>query len=104
MFVRRSYEKEVLENARSGLLLVQVEAKDSDQPVQANITYLLPHSYQHAEYFQLNHRNGELLLAKQLDREEIEQFNVPIYAFDENFKHATLTLVQIKVGVKIKNG
>lgn len=97
VFVRRSYEREVLENVRPGVLLVQVEARDSDQPVQSNITYVLPHSYQHGEYFQLNHRNGELQLAKQLDREQIEHFYVPIYAFDEDFLHYALTLVHVKV-------
>ena len=87
----------MLENVRPGLLLAQLEAKDSDQPIQSNITYVLPQSYKYADYFQLNHRNGELKLAKQLDREEIEQFHVPIYAFDEDFKHHALTFVHLKV-------
>lgn len=87
----------MLENVRPGLVLVQLEAKDSDQPIQSNITYVMPQSYQYASYFQLNQRNGELKLAKQLDREEIEHFHVPVYAFDEDFKHHALTLVHIKV-------
>lgn len=97
MFGRQSYEKEVSENARVGQVLLQVEAKDSDQPVQANITYVLPGSYQYADYFEFNHRNGELKLARTLDRETIDEYRIPIYAFDEDFKHYAFTLVHLTV-------
>lgn len=97
MFVKPAYEKEVSENARIGQLLLQVEAKDSDQPVQTNITYVLPSSYQYARWFEFNHRNGELRLAQQLNREVIEEFLIPIYAFDDDFKHHAFTLVHLKV-------
>ncbi|OTF76912.1 Cadherin-like protein, partial [Euroglyphus maynei] len=96
IFVRRSYEKEIIENVSPGQLIVQLEAKDSDQQ-SSNITYLLPKSYRYADYFDLNSDNGELKLMKSLDREQIDHFYVPVYAFDENFKHHTSTLVNVKV-------
>lgn len=98
IFVRRLYEKEIVENASPGQLIVQLEAKDSDQQT-SNITYLLPKSYRYAEYFELNSNNGELKLMKSLDREQIDHFYVPVYAFDENFKHHTSTLVNVKVSL-----
>lgn len=102
-FVKRLYEKEVLENVRPGIVLVTVEAKDSDQQppnsLQSafNISYVLPASYQYADTFELNGRTGELKLVKGLDREELEHYHVPIYAFDEDFKHHALTIVHIRV-------
>ena len=96
IFLRRSYEKEIIENAPTGQLIVQLEAKDSDQQ-SSNITYLLPKSYRYADYFDLDSNNGELKLIKSLDREKIDHFYVPVYAFDENFKHHTSTLVNVKV-------
>ena len=98
IFVRRLYEKEIVENASPGQLIVQLEAKDSDQQT-SNITYLLPKSYRYAEYFELNSNNGELKLMKSLDREQIDHFFVPVYAFDENFKHHSSTLVNVKVSL-----
>ncbi|KAI2811046.1 calcium ion binding, partial [Blomia tropicalis] len=97
VFTHPRYEKEVLENVPIGHLLLQLEAKDSDQPIQSNITYILSNSYEHYDYFQLDHHTGELKLAKSLDREHIEHFHVPIYAFDEDFQHHALTIVHIRI-------
>lgn len=98
VFVRRSYEKEIPENAQIGQLIVQLEAKDSDQQlIQPNITYMMPNTYRYAKYFHLNQRNGELKLAKTLDREQLEYFHVPVYAFDDDFKHYASTMINIKV-------
>jgi hypothetical protein len=99
VFVRKSYEKEVLENVNINALLLQVEAKDSDDFGHSNLTYLIPEGYDFSKYFSLNKRNGELKLIKPLDREQHESFDIPIYAFDEDFKHYALTYAHIKVSL-----
>ena len=100
VFVRKTYEKEVLENVSMDILLLQVEAKDSDDFGYSNLTYLIPEGYPYSQYFNLNKRSGELRLIKQLDREIHQSFDIPIYAFDENFKHYALTYARIKVSHK----
>lgn len=98
VFLRTNYYKEILESIPVDQILLRFEARDADQsPHSMNLTYLLPTSYRYSTYFQLDSKSGELKVVRPLDRETIEQFNVPVYAFDEDFKHSAFTLAVIKV-------
>ena len=97
-FIHKNYHKEIVENTNSFIL--KLEAKTSNKYRSSNITYFIPKGYRYANFFNLNQFNGELTTAFPLDREFKSSFNIPVYAFNQNYKHFAFTYVNVDVSLQ----
>ncbi|XP_044515810.1 protocadherin gamma-A12-like [Gracilinanus agilis] len=83
VFTQSLYSVSVRENVPKGKLLLAVNATDSDEGVNGEVTYSFRNIDDKAsEIFQLNSRTGELILEESLDYEESKIYEMEIQGQD----------------------
>ncbi|XP_068963483.1 protocadherin gamma-A12-like [Petaurus breviceps papuanus] len=83
VFTQSEYRVSVPENVPKGTLLLRVNATDSDEGVNGEVTYSFRNIDDKAsEIFQLDSRTGELLLVESLDYEESKIYEMEIQGQD----------------------
>ena len=85
---------EISENTRVGSKITTIQAVDNDRGKNGSVTYQLSRVSQikYPGYFSLNPRSGDISVNKQLDREQIDNFDVLVYASDAGDPARTSTM------------
>ncbi|XP_015270777.1 PREDICTED: protocadherin Fat 2 [Gekko japonicus] len=87
-FTSLHYKAEVLDAAPAGTEVVQVQALDQDQGVNADIHYYLQ-TGNTGEFFSINMRSGIITVSQKLDRSKQERFDLTVKAEDQGFPQLT---------------
>ena len=85
---------EISENTRVGSKITTIQAVDNDRGKNGSVTYQLSRVSQikYPGYFSLNSRSGDITVNKQLDREQIDNFDVLVSASDAGDPARTSTM------------
>ncbi|XP_049764500.1 neural-cadherin-like, partial [Schistocerca cancellata] len=96
VFDHSSSEVTVPEDTAVGKVIAAFEAKDADQDGKSGVTYSIDHSSNSGRHFHVN-RFGQVLVQRELDREETARHTVKILAVDDgtHAKTSTATLTVI---------
>ncbi|XP_046853380.1 protocadherin Fat 4-like [Xenia sp. Carnegie-2017] len=92
-FLKLHYVMKVLENSKPGVVIGDVEAKDVDITSQGHIFYGL--SVSADDIFAIKYTTGCIYVLKKLDREQINEYNFSVIAYDEDSlsNKATVTVI-----------
>lgn len=82
-FTREKYEASVNENSLPGTVLLQLEIADKDGDAEAAVDFYIISGDLYSQ-FQIR-QSGELYVAKQLDRESIDRYQLTILVTDGKF-------------------
>ncbi|XP_072295798.1 protocadherin beta-15 [Eucyclogobius newberryi] len=80
VFTQRVYKVSVPENSPMGTVIVRLNATDADDGLYGTITYSFRHTI--GELFEINHENGEVLVAGVIDFEEANSYELDVQAKD----------------------
>ncbi|XP_049835040.1 neural-cadherin-like [Schistocerca gregaria] len=96
VFQQRNIEVAISEDATVGKVIAAFEARDADQDGKSGVTYAIDQSSNRGRHFRVNHF-GQVLLERELDREDVSRHVVNILAIDEGVppKTSTATLTVI---------
>ncbi|RWS30129.1 Cadherin-like protein 3 [Leptotrombidium deliense] len=94
-FAENVYTNHVLESLPPDSILMRLEAHDLD--VASHLTYLIPCGHIAYRSFAVNPETGVLVTRTKLDRETQPIHRIPVYVFDDDYKHHDLTLIQIQL-------
>ena len=95
VFLFDNYSTEVLETVKLETVLTTIQAKDLD--FNSVLTYLIPSRHESQKYFKIDSKSGEVKTVGLLDREKKAVHVVPIFVFDNDFKHFEKTYLTVKV-------
>lgn len=93
------YTVSLPEDAETGTLVTKVHATDIDIGVNRKINYTFIDSFN--EHFQIRPDSGIITLAKPMDREEKELYNLTVCAFDHGdprLSSLAYVIVNVQVG------
>lgn len=93
------YTVSLPEDAEIGTLVTKVHAIDYDIGINRKINYTFIDSYK--EHFKIIPDSGIITLAKSLDREEKDIYNLTVQAFDHGDPRLT-SLAHVIVNVQVK--
>ncbi|RWS13519.1 Cadherin-like protein 3 [Dinothrombium tinctorium] len=94
-FAQRIYSTDVLESLPTNSVLMRLEAHDFD--FSSNLTFLIPFGHATSNQFAIDPRSGVLSTKAPLDRERQARYRIPIYVFDDDYKHHDLAIVTINL-------
>uniref|UniRef100_A0A3B4AUN4 Cadherin domain-containing protein n=1 Tax=Periophthalmus magnuspinnatus TaxID=409849 RepID=A0A3B4AUN4_9GOBI len=80
VFTQRVYKVSVPENSPLGTTVIRLNATDADDGLYGTITYSFRHKME--ELFEINHANGEILVAGVIDFEEANNYELDVQAKD----------------------
>lgn len=93
------YTVSLPEDAEIGTLVTKVHATDIDIGINRKVSYTFIDSFN--EHFHIIPDSGIITLAKPMDREEKEMYNLTVQAFDHGDpRHSSLAYVIVNVQVK----
>ncbi|CAD5124818.1 DgyrCDS13080 [Dimorphilus gyrociliatus] len=103
VFTKSNHKVNLVEHTKPGVFLVQIEATDYDQSVNAKlIFYIDPLNNVSNSFFEIDAISGNVTLKKEIDREtDGDQFNFKVYAKDSglsplfNWVWVTVNIVDI---------
>lgn len=100
MFSLPIYTVSLPEDAEVGTLVTKMHATDADIGVNRKINYTFIDS--HKDHFKIMPLSGIITLAKPMDREEKEMYNLTVQAFDHgNPRLSSIAYVVVNVQVNM---
>ncbi|CAJ1058675.1 protocadherin gamma-A8-like isoform X1 [Xyrichtys novacula] len=84
VFTQQTYKATVTENSPKGTIVATVTASDADQGANSRITYSITNKFDDiSELFNINRKNGEIILVGNIDFELSRTYQINVRASDE---------------------